>query len=104
MTDLIYCGHTEKGRYDWKLYEQCKAEISSAYPEAKFEDASDGVHGARLSIYIPIIEEEEFDTFLLQNGYFNISFRLQMLKYSEFDYLKRLVGKINSNGKRLHKL
>lgn len=45
MRDLIYCGHTENGRTDWLLYDECKTEIRNAYPEATFEDASDGMQG-----------------------------------------------------------
>ena len=67
ITDLIY---------DY----EAEPIIKRAYPNAKFEDASDGIHESRFSVTL----EEDRKTwfkFLIKEGIANISIWLQMAMY-----------------------
>jgi hypothetical protein len=57
ISDIIYAG-------DDKTYEEIKKEILASYPEAKFEDASDDIHGARFAVDIEKIELEDWYNFV----------------------------------------
>lgn len=84
--ELIYCGY--------KQYETCVDELTAKYPNAQIEDASDDIHGGRFEITVSDVDEDEFNMFLLEKGYLDISLNLLLYKYSNPEYLKKLIKRI----------
>lgn len=80
--DLVYFG------YEWeddsrKLENEFIEEVSTAFPDAKLEDAYDGIKGYRRSVFIEEEKEEDYLVFIIAHGWYNCSMSLQLMKDSE---------------------
>lgn len=95
MIDLIYCGHEQ--------YDECKKELQAGFPDCAIEDASDDIHEGRFQIEVPDERRKELLMFLLENGYYNISLKLQLMSYDEKG-VKELEGLMEELAKKKGKV
>lgn len=80
--DLVYFG------YEWdndsrKLEKEFIEEVGTAFPDAKLEDAYDGIKGYRRSVFIEEEKEEDYLVFILAHGWYNCSMTFQLMNDSE---------------------
>lgn len=80
--DLVYFG------YEWeddsrKLEKEFIEEVSTAFPDAKLEDAYDEIKGYRRSVFIEEEKEEDYLMFILAHGWYNCSMSLHLMNDSE---------------------
>lgn len=57
------------------------AEVRARFPNAEREDASDLIHDSRFSVRLPDVTLREWYTFLLDSGWYNVSFAFQIAMY-----------------------
>lgn len=89
--DLVYFG------YEWeddsrKLEKEFIEEVSTAFPDAKLEDAYDGIKGYRRSVFIEGEKEEDYLVFIIAHGWYNCSMSLQLMKDPE--KVDRLIARV----------
>lgn len=73
--DLLYCDEPA-------IREAIKADVLARYPDAKIEDASDGIHRERMSVVVNE-SDDVWVLFMLEIGCVDISFMTQILRISD---------------------
>ncbi|GAH55988.1 unnamed protein product, partial [marine sediment metagenome] len=86
MYDLIYT----ENHQDYREIEEI---IKKSYPQAKVEDGSDYIHEHRFSVEF-YIEEKDWFTFIVRNGFALHSLIFQIVLQSEPDRIEELLGEL----------
>ena len=90
--DLVYFG------YEWeddsrKLEKEFIEEVSTAFPDAKLEDAYDGIKGYRRSVFIEEEKEEDYLVFIIAHGWYNCSMTLRFMNMNNSEKVNRLIDR-----------
>lgn len=75
-------------------YGEAKRELEKYYPNAKFENASDGIHTERFSIEMTRVQKRDYYMVLLRTGFFQVSlfFQLDLREPTRRDLMKSVLG------------
>ena len=79
MNDLLYTD---------EYSQEIEQKIKNKFVSAKTEISCDDIHGQRLSIDLPEINRKEYLRFIIQEGYGDLSFYIQMVLNSRNFKLK----------------
>lgn len=91
--DLVYFG------YAWdndsrRLEREFIEDVSKAFPNAKLEDAYDGIKGCRRSVFIEEEKEDDYLTFIFAHGWYECSMALQLMGYNQREKLHELFERV----------
>ena len=88
--DLMYFG------YDYEddsrgLEIDFKKEVKEKFDSVELKDAYDQIKGYRQEVYLPTELKEEYNIWLIANGWFKMSMNLQLTMMGEKEEFRRLI-------------
>jgi hypothetical protein len=89
FSDLIYLEN-------YADYQRCQAEILEAFPQAKFQDASDYIHEYRFEVTLPVSDEEAFFKLAIRKGFARCSLKVGLRMYGGDLDLMRLIEEVRA--------
>lgn len=95
-------GHAPKPKiFDLIYTKEVMADLQKMYPDAKYEDASDGFHGDRFTIEMEGVEKRDYIKSLIgPHGAFEVSFIFQMTRIDNPEMIVEILEELDQNKTR----